>query len=70
MATRNPSLTCIRGSTGVPDENASIIRRAGEDVIVDRINGQTVDGINVQEHVQSFSSAHESRTHALAAALA
>lgn len=54
---RNASLTCIRGSAGVPDENASIIRRAGEDVVVDRIDGQTVDGVDVQEDVQSFSSA-------------
>lgn len=59
-AAKNPSLTCIRGSAGVPDENASIVRRAGKDVVIDRINGQTVDGVDVQEHVESLSSAGES----------
>lgn len=38
----------------VPDENASVIRRAGEHVIVDRADRQAVHSIDVQEHIQSF----------------
>lgn len=57
---RRPSLTGVRGAAGVPDENATVVGRAGEDVVVDRVDGQTVDGVDVQEHVQSFSSAQGS----------
>lgn len=38
----------------VPDENASVIRRAGEDVIIDRADRQAVHSIDMQENVQSF----------------
>lgn len=66
---RRPSLTGVWGSAGVPDENATVVGRAGEDVVVDRVDGQTVDGVDVQEHVQSFTSAHGTTNQALAVAL-
>lgn len=66
---RRPSLTGIRGSACVPDEDATVVGRAGEDVVVDRVDGQTVDGVDVQEHVQSFSPARGTTNQALAAAL-
>ncbi len=50
-------LTCIWRLASVPDENASVVRWAGKHVIIDRADGQTVHGIDVQEHVQGFSSA-------------
>lgn len=53
------SLTCIRRLTGVPDEDAPVIGGAGEDVVVDGADGQTVDSIDVQEHVQGFSPTGE-----------
>lgn len=54
---RSRGLTCVGGSAGVPDEDASVIRRAGEDVVVDGVDGQAVDGVDVQEHVQSLPPA-------------
>lgn len=51
------SLTCVRRLAGVPDEDASVIGGAGEDVVVDGADGQTVDGVDVQEHVHSFPPA-------------
>lgn len=48
-------LTSVRRLTGVPDQDAAVVRRAGEHVVVDRADGQAVDGVDVQEHVQSFS---------------
>lgn len=56
---RRPSLTGVRGPAGVPDEDAAVVGRAGEDVVVDRVDGQTVDGVDVQEHVQSLSSGEQ-----------
>lgn len=55
---RSRGLTCVGGPAGVPDEDASVIRRAGEHVVVDGVDGQAVDGVNVQEHVQSLPPAH------------
>lgn len=49
------SLTCIWWLAGVPDENATVIGGAGEDVVIDGADGQTVDGVDVQEHIKSFS---------------
>lgn len=66
---RRASLTGVRGSAGVPDEDAAVVGRAGEDVVVDRVDGQTVDGVDVQEHVQSFSSVHGATNQALTVAL-
>lgn len=51
------ALTCTWRLAGVPDKNASIIRGAGKHVVIDRADGQTVHGIDVQEHIQSFSPA-------------
>lgn len=57
IAARTHSLTCVWRLAGVPDEDASVIGGAGEDVVVDGADGQTVDGVDVQKHVQSFSPA-------------
>lgn len=57
ITTLTHSLTCVRRLAGVPDEDASVVGGAGEDVVVDGADGQTVDGVDVQEHVESFSPA-------------
>lgn len=49
-------LTCTRRLAGVPDEDAPVVGWAGEHVVVDRTDGQTVHGVDVQEHVQSLLS--------------
>lgn len=59
------SLTCVGRLAGVPDEDAPVIGGAGEDVVVDGADGQTVDGINVQEHIQGFSPAAEKKKKSL-----
>lgn len=41
----------------VPDENSAVVRRAGEDVVVDGADGQAVDGVDVQEDVQGLPPA-------------
>lgn len=55
------SLTCVRRLAGVPDEDAPVIRGAGEDIVVDGADGQTVDGVDVKKHVQGFSPAGEKK---------
>lgn len=55
MCSSPHSLTCVWRLAGVPDEDASVIGGAGEDVVVDGADGQTVDGVDVQKHVQGFS---------------
>lgn len=52
-----PSITCIWRLAGVPDKDASVIRGAGKHIVIDRADRQTVHCIDMQEHVQSFSSA-------------
>lgn len=54
---RRISLTCIWWLTGVPDQDTSIIRGAGKHVVIDRTDRQTVHGVDMQEHIQSFSPA-------------
>lgn len=54
---RRLSLTCVWRLTSVPDQDTSIIRGAGKHVVIDRTDRQTVHGVDVQEHIQSFSSA-------------
>lgn len=62
-------LTSMWRLTSVPDENASVVRRAGEHVVIDGADGQTVHSIDVQEHVQSFPSARTPGIRMLAALL-
>lgn len=55
--------------SGVPDEDASVVGRAGEHVVVDRADGQTVHGVDVQEDVQSFPSARRESTFLLVSSI-
>lgn len=59
------SLTCVRRLAGVPDEDAPVIGGAGEDVVVDGADGQTVDSVDVKKYVQGFSPAGEKKNNHL-----
>lgn len=58
-------LTCTWRFAGVPDKNTSVVRWAGEHVVIDRADRQAVHGIDMQEHVQSFPSVGTTIIHML-----
>lgn len=50
---------------GVPDEDATVVRRAGKDVVIYRANREAVYGVDVQEHVERFSPGTTTINHCL-----
>lgn len=55
----------MRWLSCVPYENSAIVRGAGEDVIINRTDGQTVDGIVVQEDIERLAAFHVMQNHLL-----
>lgn len=51
--------------SGIPNENSSVIRGAGEDVIINRTDGQTIHGVIMQEDIESLATFHVMQNHLL-----